>query len=256
MIGLLVLASVCLTLLEYFGKSRSYPGFVAWIQTQTWLAELGVNLASFHPKVRLQQLLFWSTGCVVGYFVIPGLYVKLVMRERWRDMGLTWRGVRSHAWIYGLMFVVMAPLLWFFSASPSFQHTYPFYKVARYSLTGFLLWEFFYAAQFFSLEFFFRGVLIHGLKHRFGVYAVMVSVVPYCMIHFGKPFPETLGAIIAGTVLGFLSLRTGSVLLGVAIHVSVALSMDVLSLWRQGFLAQMLQTMPEAVRDMLRIVVI
>jgi len=154
------------------------------------------------------------------------------------------------------VFVVLAPLLWIFSASPSFQHTYPFYKAVRYSLTGFLIWELFYAAQFFSLEFFFRGVLIHGLKHRFGVYAIMVSVVPYTMIHFGKPFPETLGAIIAGTVLGFLSLRTGSIMLGVGIHVSVAVSMDVLSLWRQGFLKQMLETIPETVRQVLHFFIV
>ncbi len=88
--------------------------------------------------------------------------------------------------------------------------------------------------QFFSLEFFFRGFLIHGTRARYGYYAILLSVVPYCMIHFGKPLPETLGAIVAGLALGTISLFTRSIWLGVLIHVSVAVSMDLLSLAIQG----------------------
>ena len=92
-----------------------------------------------------------------------------------------------------------------------------------------------YATQFLSLEFFFRGFMVHGLRRRIGSAAIPVMMVPYCMIHFEKPLPETLAAIIAGLVLGFMSLRTRSIILGAAIHVSVALSMDFTSLWRKGF---------------------
>jgi membrane protease YdiL (CAAX protease family) len=77
--------------------------------------------------------------------------------------------------------------------------------------------------------------MVHGLRPRLGSCSIPVMMVPYCMIHFQKPLPETLGAIVAGLVLGFMSLRTRSIILGAAIHVSVALSMDFASLWRQGF---------------------
>ena len=56
--------------------------------------------------------------------------------------------------------------------------------------------------------------------------------VPYCMIHFGKPMPETFGAIGAGVVLGFMSLKTRSIWLGAMLHVAVAWSMDAAALWR------------------------
>ena len=61
-----------------------------------------------------------------------------------------------------------------------------------------------------------------------------VMIVPYVMIHFEKPFAECLGAIVAGFVLGTLSLRTGSMWWGAAIHTVVAWSMDLLSLGHQG----------------------
>ncbi|MCA9147548.1 MAG: CPBP family intramembrane metalloprotease, partial [Planctomycetales bacterium] len=81
-----------------------------------------------------------------------------------------------------------------------------------------------------ALEFFFRGFMIHGTKRQFGPYCVLVMMVPYCMIHFTKPLPETFGAIIAGVVLGLMSLKTRSIWLGAALHIAVAWSMDVAAL--------------------------
>jgi membrane protease YdiL (CAAX protease family) len=60
--------------------------------------------------------------------------------------------------------------------------------------------------------------------------------VPYCMIHFGKPMAETLAAIVAGIILGLMSLKTRSIWFGACLHVAVAMSMDFLSLWHKGML--------------------
>jgi len=84
--------------------------------------------------------------------------------------------------------------------------------------------------QFIALEVFFRGFLLHGLRRALGANAIFVMVVPYCMIHFQKPMPETFGAIGAGLILGTLALRTRSIWGGVLIHVGVAMTMDVLAL--------------------------
>jgi hypothetical protein len=56
------------------------------------------------------------------------------------------------------------------------------------------------------------------------------------MIHFVKPAPEALASIVGGLVMGYLALRTGSIVWGVALHVSVAALMDVSSLWHRGLL--------------------
>jgi len=119
-----------------------------------------------------------------------------------------------------------------------FQQAYPFYQTwAPADGWGKLLaWELSYAVQFVALEFFFRGFLVHGLKHRFGTYAIFVMTVPYCMIHFGKPALECAASIIAGVVLGFMSLKARSIWLGAALHISVAWGMDACSLWRKGLL--------------------
>ncbi|MDX9719961.1 MAG: type II CAAX endopeptidase family protein [Myxococcota bacterium] len=255
-VGIFVLASVCLSLIEYVGKSQYYWEYIhARPLGEGVLDHLRVDFArnpseapslwfrlgvltqplydSRSAQGQIGQLLYWAFWCVTAYFVLPALFVKLVLRRKLSDFGLRLRGVIRHLWLYLLMFAVVLPLVFVVSSEDSFKQTYPFYRNAPADPGGFWTWELAYAAQFFSLEFFFRGFLVHGLKHRLGAYAVMAMVLPYCMIHFGKPLPETMGAIIAGTVLGFLSLRSGSIVLGFLIHVSVALSMDLVSLWRQ-----------------------
>ena len=63
-----------------------------------------------------------------------------------------------------------------------------------------------------------------------GSSVLLAMVVPYCMIHFGKPWAEALAAILAGVVLGTLSLKTRSIWSGFLIHVTVAVSMDLAAL--------------------------
>ena len=91
-------------------------------------------------------------------------------------------------------------------------------------------YEVLYAAQFLSLEIFFRGFLLQGLRRALGSNAIFAMIVPYCMIHYGKPLPETLGAIGAGLILGTVAMRTKSIWGGVLIHVGVAMTMDVMAL--------------------------
>ena len=91
-----------------------------------------------------------------------------------------------------------------------------------------------YALQFFALEFFFRGFVLRGMAAEFGSMAMMVMMIPYCMIHFGKPLPECLGSIVAGMVLGTLAMDTRSIWGGITIHVAVAWSMDAAALWHKS----------------------
>ena len=60
--------------------------------------------------------------------------------------------------------------------------------------------------------------------------------VPYTMIHFQKPMPETFAAIIAGLFLGWVSYKNGTIWLGLVLHCSVAFSMDILALYHKGLL--------------------
>ena len=94
------------------------------------------------------------------------------------------------------------------------------------------MWEIIYVGQFLSLEIFFRGFWLRGAR-TLGVGAIFSMLVPYVMIHFPKPYLEACGAIVAGTVLGSLSMRTGSIWAGFLVHSTVAILMDLLALDRR-----------------------
>lgn len=193
--------------------------------------------ARFGLSWEITALLAFAGGCVFWYCVPAVLLIKLAFRERVRDYGVKLTGWSSGWKIYLVFVAVMVPLVFTFSATEHFQKAYPFYRGWSPSEDGWgrlLVWEAVYALQFVALEFFFRGFMVHGLKHRFGVYSVFVMTVPYCMIHFQKPLAECVASIIAGVALGLMSLKTRSVWLGAALHISVAWGMDTCSLWRKG----------------------
>ena len=187
---------------------------------------------------QINRLTWWAAVSLLVYVVVPMLIVRLVFRERVRDYGVKLGGVFADFWVYALMMALAWPAIFLASSNARFQNTYPFYRLApdEGAWPNLVRWELLYTLQFFGVEFFFRGFMVHGLKYRFGAYAIFVMMVPYCMLHFHKPFVEALVSIIGAIALGFMSLRTRSIWMGTAIHVSVAWSMDAASLWRQGWL--------------------
>jgi uncharacterized protein len=232
----LVTSAVCVTLLEYLGMSNRH--FVVTDALRVLGAEGVASAIDVAMREQIHRLTWWAGWCVFTYFVVPSLVIVFVLKERVRDYGFRVRGALDDAWVYGIFLLVMLPIVAYVSEDPHFQQTYPFYDLGPGEgvSTNLVRWEILYALQFLTLEFFFRGFMVHGTRHRLGGLSVFVMMVPYCMIHFGKPMPETIGAIIAGIVLGALSLKTRSIWLGVAIHVTIAWTMDAAVLWRTGVL--------------------
>ena len=196
------------------------------------------NVMTINANAELYRLIYWAGNVIFFYVIPPFLLIKFVFKENFAAYGLSLKGAFKDYKVYAIMLCVMIPLVLFFSRTESFQARYPFYdmKEGESVYPNLLIWEVVYFIQFFALEFFFRGFMLHGTKQQFGYYSVFVMTIPYCMIHFGKPLPETIAAIVAGIVLGTLSLKSRSIWLGVAIHFSVAITMDVCSLWQKGLL--------------------
>lgn len=223
-----------LTIIKYYGE----PIFFSGVLENCGLKSAGENLRNWMDSgnAPLRRLSWWVSTILFVYLLVPVLFIKLLFREKMSDYGWQLKGAFKDWWLYAVMLVIMLPLVIYFSSTASFQSRYPFYNPAYdKSTTPFLIWEIMYFAQFVGLEFFFRGFMTLGLKNRFGFYSIFIMTIPYCMIHFGKPMPETFGAIAAGLVLGTLAMKSRSIFMGVLIHYSVAITMDLCALWRKGY---------------------
>jgi hypothetical protein len=232
-----IIAAICLTGINFLTTSSSYKMFNPLLRIFNAKADVAIeDWLWTHPDYQLHQLIYWSCWSCFFYFVVPALVIKLVWKEKLADYGFKLKGALNGWPIYLGMFLLIIPCVLIVSFEKGFQSTYPFYLPPRQNfMMKMLTWELFYAFQFITLEFFFRGFIVHGLKHKMGIYSIFAMVLPYCMIHFGKPLPECLGSIIAGIVLGTLSYRYKSVILGACIHITVAITMDFLSLWHKGY---------------------
>ena len=231
--SVIVFSGLMLCCKEYFGKASIFHSFLN--SPQSSLQYKWAILLYEGETSSLYSLLFWAASCVLFYLILPMLFRKIVFPDA---PSLIKFNIPAKHWkIYGLMLIVMIIPLILASFLPSFQHTYPFVYIPKgesfYRIL--LLWEIGYLCQFVAVEFFFRGFLLFAFEKELGYKAVLIPLIPYVMIHFGKPFPETLGAIVAGLVLGTMALRSKSIIPGICVHFSIAIGMDLLSLWQQGY---------------------
>ncbi|MBI2390296.1 MAG: CPBP family intramembrane metalloprotease [Deltaproteobacteria bacterium] len=224
----LALGAVSLTLQEYYGGRGTYDEIVRKWLTAREAAHPGgwVKLVRFD---ELYALTWWASTRIGGYLLPLVLWRAFFRKDSILDFGLRTRGFLEHAWIYAMFVAVMIPTMLIVARQPDFGTYYPFYKSSTRSWADFLTWEALYVGQFFALEIFFRGWWVRACR-SFGAGAIMSMVVPYCMIHYGKPYLEACGAIVAGTVLGSLSMKTRSIYAGFLVHITVAILMDFLAL--------------------------
>jgi len=230
----LIYAAAGLTAIFYLKNQESLAGFLR----DTRLEGFGEYIAHSLNN-NLPALVWWVAVVTIFYFVIPALCITFLYRQTLADYGLNFRIEPGFAKLFATTSAIMLPLVYLMSLTESFTAKYPFLKIydgEPYIGTTLLIWELIYFVQFFGLEFFFRGFLVHSLKPALGIYSILVMTVPYCMIHFGKPPAETLSAIGAGVFLGWLSYRNGNIWLGLLLHCTVAFSMDIMALYNKGLL--------------------
>jgi len=227
----LVLGALVLTWQEYYGR------FALWSDhLRRWLTGVMRDRPDALTFITTYDELFgrgwWGITRVAGYLLPLAVWPLFFRKDSILDMGLRTRGFREHAWLYAMFVAVMIPVMLMVARQPDFGAYYPIYDQAGRSWVDFISWEVIYLSQFLGLEIFFRGWWIRATR-VFGVGAIFSMVVPYCMIHYGKPYLEADAAIIAGTVLGSLSMKTRSIWAGFLVHGTVGLLMDILALDRK-----------------------
>ncbi|MGI9286306.1 MAG: CPBP family intramembrane glutamic endopeptidase [Pseudomonadales bacterium] len=236
----LVTTAVMVTVIEYFFLPESlrelFPQIVQKYAPGVWYGSwASTPVGSIAPWWGVfAPWAWWMTGMLVFWVAVPMVCAKS-MGFYLRDLGLSMRGLLPKLWIYGLLYLIVLVGIWWASKQQGFTNTYPMLKPwynENWCWLVLLSWWALYAVQFFVVEFFFRGWMLFTLEKRMGMAAIAVTIVPYCMIHYHKPAPEALGAIVGGLVLGWLALKTRSIWGGWLVHVGVAITMDVAALTR------------------------
>ena len=179
---------------------------------------------------------FYWYGCSFIFLMfVPLIFIAASPRHRLGEFGLglgDWRIGGRAAVVCALFMVAVLVIPWPgigpLHSLDGFQRKYPLFRGATRSLPLFVAYELAYGAYFVAWEFFYRGFLLFGLEKAIGRWAVFVQMLPFAILHFGKPDLEALSSIFGGLILGWLAWRTRSFWYGVFVHVSMAVSLDLL----------------------------
>ncbi len=177
----------------------------------------------------IYRYVYQFLATLVLFFLFPLIIIKLVFKEKLKNYGLSLGDKR-----YGLRFIIITiplivtPIIFLASHMPQVHAEYPLSKLVQDNASVFLLYEFSYVLLYYvGWEFFFRGYMLFGLREKFGdTYAILLQVIPSALLHFNKPESEFLGSIVLGIVLGYLALRTRSILYPLIIHSCIGVFTD------------------------------
>lgn len=230
--GILTLLFIALIMLviEYYGWQGPFGRY--------WKL---IPIVNDDPKnFRLYAQLYTAASFFLFLFLLPLLFALLFPLGEKEDRfhGLGGFDLRFALTRYLPLVLVMWPVVFVATSSPGFYKFYPLYRPT--SLSMLLFYEAFYLSMFVGTEYFFRGFGLFRMERLMPGYGVAIMTVPYALIHIHKPFPEALGSIVAGVVLGSLALRTGSIWPGVFTHAAIALSADFFALYHSGRLGKLL----------------
>ena len=114
------------------------------------------------------------------------------------------------------------------SDSPEFQSSYPHYTPAATDWQIFLIYHAFFLFYWIGWEYLWRGFVLFGTAHTFGLYAIFVQMVPFALLHADKPLAEAFLSIVGGLALGALVWRCRSFWIAVPIH---AVQMFLIDFW-------------------------
>jgi membrane protease YdiL (CAAX protease family) len=188
------------------------------------------HLASGLPSGRDADLfggLYTFGSSFVLFGLVPVLIVKTVFREPLSAYGVT-LGDWSFGWKV-VLFTLPLSLALSFGASrdPAFLVEYPLIRAATGSAVVFAGHAAAYLLFYVGWEVAFRGFVQFGLRGAMGDWnAILVQTLGTCLLHIGKPFAETMGAIVGGVVWGVIAFRSRSLLYPILTHWLLGISLD------------------------------
>ncbi len=185
-------------------------------------ATLFLVLDKYHPigSERVSTFLY--------YGVFPLLVILLILRKNPVKFGLGTGSPRIWGFYVAVICAIAAAVLYAASFDTSLQ---------SYYLKGdFNFWDYLWSQCLIlsASEFMYRGFLLFGLKEKFGEGSILIQVVPFVLLHLGKPELETVSTILTGILFGWVAYRGRSFWPAFIIHMFINVFFVGIINWRYG----------------------
>jgi hypothetical protein len=171
------------------------------------VATLALTLYKYYPVSSAE----WGDA-LVYFAALPLFAIVVLLRRNPLDFGLRPGNYRLWLFHVGVAVIVWIPILFISSRYSALQD---YYTLEEFEPLQYLLET---AAYMLGWEFLFRGFLLFGLKKRLGELSIIVQMIPFVLLHFGKPGLETISTIFTGIYFGYVAYRGNSAWPALIIH--------------------------------------
>lgn len=137
---------------------------------------------------------------VFYYMVLPVLVILFLLKDNPLHYGFGFGDYMIWLKYVVVTIIISVPILLVASRSSQVYKYYgkglDYYEFVTLTVPTLLAWEYLL-----------RGFLLFGLKERFDKASIIIQMVPFVLLHFGKPEIETLSCIITGLWFGWIAYR-------------------------------------------------
>ena len=147
--------------------------------------------------------------------VCPLLVILIVLRKNPLNFGLRLGVPRIWGLHVGVICLAAAVILYASSFSSSLQS---YYRTENFDFLNYFWTS---CVSLSASEFLYRGFLLFGLKEKFKEGSVLLQMIPFALMHLGKPELETVSTIFTGILFGYVAYRGKSYWPAFIIHLFI-----------------------------------
>jgi len=137
---------------------------------------------------------------LIYYTILPIFTILIILRKNPLDFGLRLGDYKLWGFYVAITVIVAIPVLYVGSLLSS---------IGKYYTKPFDFYRFFtqMVPLLFFWEYILRGFLLFGLKKKFKEASIFIQMVPFVLLHIGKPEIEILMCIPMGLWFGYIAYR-------------------------------------------------
>lgn len=197
-----------------------------WIIETPLFKKTFQNELLFHVVRRTLGAILFISGPII--LLIQGFYLHL-----WNKF-ITINNLSITFMLIGLLVSLILVVNWFNSKKASNLIMYPQVRLSEWSPLVFFASALSWVLYLLGYELLFRGWLFFGALEEMGlIWATVLNVILYALVHIPKGMKETLASILFGIVICYVSYVSGSFWVAFIVHVTLALSNEWMSLFFQ-----------------------
>ena len=190
------------------------------------MGHLAIKMLPYAPGLYLP---IYFTACGLSLFLLPLITTPFIKNNDAFGLKIgNWKVWRTDLFAGSVIIITIVII---FGRLEYFSAIYPLFKRAKESWKIFLLYECAHFIYLSGWEFLFRGYMLFSLRNETGdSIAIIIQMIPFVILHAGKPELESFVSIISGIILGIMAIRGKSVFPCMLLHFVAALSMDLLAM--------------------------